>query len=39
MAQGYLTLEEQAESSTWRELIAIERTLLSLFCTVTEGRL
>ena len=35
MAQGYLTLEEQAESSTWRELIAIERTLLSLFSTVT----
>ncbi|BDA42539.1 probable Gag-Pol polyprotein at N-terminal half [Coccomyxa sp. Obi] len=35
VAQGYLTLEEQVESSTWRELIAIERTLLSLFSAVS----
>ena len=30
IAQGYLTPAEQAESSTWRELVAIERVLLSL---------
>ncbi|KAK9823538.1 hypothetical protein WJX72_003539 [[Myrmecia] bisecta] len=30
VAQGYLTPEEQRESSTWRELTAIDRVLLSL---------
>jgi hypothetical protein len=30
VAQGYLSLIEQLHSSTWRELIAIERTLWSL---------
>ncbi|CAL8467799.1 g7337 [Coccomyxa elongata] len=30
IAQGYLSPSEQLESSTWRELIAIERVLLSL---------
>ena len=30
VAQGYLNPVEQAQSSTWRELIAIERTLWSL---------
>jgi hypothetical protein len=30
VAQGYLTPEEQGLSSTLRELMAIERTLLSL---------
>ena len=30
VAQGYLDPVEQAQSSTWRELIAIERTLWSL---------
>lgn len=30
IAQGYLSPTEQLESSTWRELIAIERVLLSL---------
>ena len=30
MAQGYLNPIEQLQSSTWRELIAIERTLWSL---------
>jgi len=30
IAQGYLSPSEQLESSTWRELVAIERTLLSL---------
>ena len=35
MLQGYLTVEEQAESSTSRKLIAIERTLPSLFSAVT----
>ena len=30
VAQGYLNPTEQLQSSTWRELIAIERTLVSL---------
>ena len=30
VAQGYLNPVEQLQSSTWRELIAIERTLWSL---------
>ena len=30
MAQGYLNPIEQLQSLTWRELIAIERTLWSL---------
>ena len=30
IAQGYLSVAEQAESSTWRELIAIERSLKAL---------
>ena len=35
MAQGYLNPVEQAQSSTWRELIAIERTLWSLLKDVS----
>ena len=35
VAQGYLNPVEQAQSSTWRELIAIERTLWSLLKDVS----
>ncbi|CAL5224726.1 g7458 [Coccomyxa viridis] len=35
VAQGYLDPVEQAQSSTWRELIAIERTLWSLLRDVS----
>ena len=35
VAQGYLNPVEQEQSSTWRELIAIERTLWSLLKDVS----
>ena len=35
VAQGYLDPVEQAQSFTWRELIAIERTLWSLLKDVS----
>ena len=36
VAQGYLDPVEQLQSSTWRELIAIERTLWSLMADVSQ---